>query len=64
MSKGAGVSIPVFALRSESGFGVGEFNDIKLLSDWASVSGLKLIQILPVNDTSVRGDWRDSYPYK
>lgn len=56
--------MPVFSLRSEEGLGVGEFNDIKYLSDWAAASGFKLIQILPVNDTSVRGDWRDSYPYK
>jgi 4-alpha-glucanotransferase len=29
--KGAGVAIPVFSLRSKNSFGVGEFNDIKLL---------------------------------
>lgn len=28
--RGAGVAVPVFALRSESGFGVGEFPDIKV----------------------------------
>jgi hypothetical protein len=29
--RGAGVAIPVFSLRSHSGFGVGEFPDIKLM---------------------------------
>lgn len=26
-------------------------------------TGFRLIQLLPVNDTCVRKDWRDSYPY-
>jgi len=25
--------------------------------------GLRLLQLLPINDTTVKGDWRDSYPY-
>ena len=61
--KGAGVSIPVFSLRSKDSFGVGEFTDIKLLIDWARKTGLKLIQILPVNDTTATHTWSDSYPY-
>ncbi len=61
--KGAGVSIPVFSLRSRNSFGTGEFSDIRLLVDWAHKAGLKMIQILPVNDTSATGSWIDSYPY-
>ena len=61
--KGAGLAIPVFSLRSKNSFGVGEFNDIKLLADWASVTGLKLIQLLPINDTIATNTWLDSYPY-
>lgn len=61
--KGAGVAIPVFSLRSEESLGVGEFNDIKLLVDWAKHVGLKVIQILPVNDTIATHTWSDSYPY-
>lgn len=61
--KGAGVAIPVFSLRSESGFGVGEFVDLKVLADWGQQVGLKLIQILPVNDTSATHTWNDCYPY-
>lgn len=61
--KGAGVAIPVFSLRSRNSFGVGEFNDLKLLGDWAKKTGLKLIQILPVNDTTSTNTWTDSYPY-
>jgi 4-alpha-glucanotransferase len=61
--KGAGVAIPVFSLRTEKSFGVGEFTDLKLLVDWCCMAGLKLIQILPVNDTTATHTWTDSYPY-
>jgi 4-alpha-glucanotransferase len=61
--KGAGVAIPVFSLKSEKSFGTGEFTDIKLLVDWAKETGLKLIQLLPVNDTTATHTWSDSYPY-
>lgn len=61
--KGAGVSLPVFSLRTENGLGIGEFSDLKLLVDWAKSTGLKLIQLLPVNDTSATFTWTDSYPY-
>jgi 4-alpha-glucanotransferase len=61
--KGAGIAIPVFALRTKTSFGIGEFSDIKVLVDWAVETGMKLIQLLPVNDTSATFSWRDSYPY-
>ncbi|MEO6730074.1 MAG: 4-alpha-glucanotransferase [Ferruginibacter sp.] len=61
--KGAGVAIPVFSLRSTNGFGTGEFTDIKLLVDWAKTTGLKLIQLLPINDTTATHTFLDSYPY-
>ena len=61
--RGAGVALPVFAMRSESGLGVGEFSDLKLLTDWAVQTGLQLVQILPINDTVATHTWVDSYPY-
>ncbi len=61
--KGVGVAIPVFSLRSMNSFGVGEFLDIKLLADWSEEIGLRLIQLLPVNDTTATYTWKDSYPY-
>ena len=61
--RGAGVAIPVFSLRSERSFGIGEFLDLKALADWGKGVGLKLIQILPVNDTTVNYTRADSYPY-
>jgi 4-alpha-glucanotransferase len=61
--RGAGVAVPVFSLRTENSFGVGEFADLKPLADWCKKVGLKLIQLLPVNDTSATHSWKDSYPY-
>ncbi|UOQ98729.1 4-alpha-glucanotransferase [Hymenobacter sp. 5317J-9] len=61
--RGAGVALPVFAMRSGQGLGVGEFSDLKLLTDWAVKTGLQLIQILPINDTTATHTWVDSYPY-
>ena len=61
--RGAGVAIPVFSLRSHQGFGIGEFSDLKMLTDWTSDIGMNVIQILPVNDTIANKTWQDSYPY-
>jgi 4-alpha-glucanotransferase len=61
--RGAGVAIPVFSLRSKNSFGIGEFTDIKLLVDWSKKAGLKMIQLLPVNDTTATHSFLDSYPY-
>lgn len=61
--RGAGVAIPLFSLRSKQGFGVGEFADLQLLGDWCVETGQRVIQILPINDTSMSMTWADSYPY-
>lgn len=61
--RGAGVVMPVFALRSEKGLGIGEFTDLHLLTDWAESCRIKLVQVLPVNDTIAAKTWTDSYPY-
>lgn len=63
MWKGAGTSIPVFSLRSDDDFGIGEFMDLIPLADWAEATGQCIIQTLPVNDTIMTRTWRDSYPY-
>jgi len=62
--KGAGVSIPVFSLRTKNSFGCGDFTDLKAMMDWSSTIGLKMLQVLPVNDTISTNSFLDSYPYK
>lgn len=61
--KGVGTAIPVFSLRTDESFGVGDFADLRKMIDWAAVTGQQLIQLLPVNDTTTTKSWRDSYPY-
>ena len=61
--KGTGLAIPVFSIRSMQSFGVGEFHDIIKMVDWATRIGLKMIQLLPVNDTTANHQQSDSYPY-
>ena len=62
--KCAGTVIPVFSLRSETGFGIGDFGDLKKCMDWLKLTSQKILQILPVNDTTQTHTWLDSYPYK
>ena len=61
--KGAGTAIPVFSLRTDEDFGVGDFYDLFKMVDWACLTGQKFIQILPINDTTMTRTWVDSYPY-
>ena len=61
--RAAGVVVPVFSLRSSHSCGVGDFGDLRLLVDWAVATGMKIIQLLPVNDTTASCSWSDSYPY-
>lgn len=59
----AGTAIPVFAIRSSKGSGIGDFTDIKLMVDWAEQTGQSILQLLPINDTTSTRTWTDSYPY-
>ncbi|MCI9285925.1 MAG: 4-alpha-glucanotransferase [Muribaculaceae bacterium] len=61
--RGAGVAIPVFSLRSDEDFGVGDFMDLKKMVDWAAQTRQNVVQLLPINDTTMTGTWTDSYPY-
>lgn len=61
--KAAGVVVPVFSLRSEGSQGVGDFGDLKMMVDWANKTNMKMIQLLPIYDTTQSHSWMDSYPY-
>ena len=58
-----GVAVPLFSLRTENDFGIGEYADLPKLGDWCVANGMNIIQILPINDTTAHYDWHDSYPY-
>lgn len=59
----AGSVIPVFSLRSEQSFGVGDLGNLRLLIDWTKKTHQRVIQVLPMNDTTMTHTWVDSYPY-
>ena len=59
----AGSAIPVFSLRSEGSYGVGDFGDLKTYIQWAADTHQKAVQVLPINDTTMTGTWTDTYPY-
>ena len=61
--RAAGVVVPVFSLWSEHSCGVGDFGDLYRLVDWAVEAGLRVVQLLPVNDTTTSHTWSDSHPY-
>ena len=61
--RGAGTAVPVFSLRTADDFGIGEFRDLRPVVDWAAATGQCILQLLPVNDTTRKGQWADSYPY-
>ena len=59
----AGTQVPVFSLRSRTSFGVGDFGDLKKMVDWISKTQQRVLQLLPINDTTTTHTWTDSYPY-
>lgn len=59
----AGVAVPIFSLRTSKSRGCGEFLDLKSLADWCVEAGLRVIQLLPINDTTATNTFKDSYPY-
>ena len=61
--KCAGTLVPVFSLKSEDSFGVGDFGDLKKIIDWVASTRQRVLQILPINDTTITHTWTDSYPY-
>ncbi|MDR1719960.1 MAG: 4-alpha-glucanotransferase [Dysgonamonadaceae bacterium] len=61
--KCAGLVLPVFAMRSNDSFGIGDMSDLCLMLAWAKKTSQRIIQILPVNDTTMTHTWKDSYPY-
>ena len=61
--RAAGTVVPVFALRSSRDYGIGDFGDLAYFVEWLHKTGQKVLQLLPITDTTVCGDWHESYPY-
>lgn len=58
-----GTAVPLFSLRSEKSYGVGDFSDAIRLLEWLERRGQKVLQLLPFYDTTFSYTKHDSYPY-
>ena len=59
----AGTLLPVFSLRTRKSAGIGDFGDLKMMIDLMANTGQRVLQLLPINDTTITHTWTDSYPY-
>lgn len=59
----AGTLVPVFSLRTRKSAGIGDLGDLKTMIDFVASTGQKVLQLLPINDTTITHTWTDSYPY-
>src|SRR5262252_2957240 len=46
----AGVGIPLFSFPSTSSWGIGDIGDIAPMSAWIADAGLRVLQLLPINE--------------
>ncbi len=48
----AGMLVPLFSIRNEKSWGVGEIGDLAPLAEWLADAGHGVLQLLPVNEVS------------
>src|SRR4029079_15670021 len=46
----AGVLIPLFSIPSSRSWGIGEIGDIAAIVRWLEAAGIKILQLLPINE--------------
>ena len=59
----AGLVAPLFSLRSDTDWGIGDFGALREAIDFAAEAGMHAVQLLPINDTTSTRGTADSYPY-
>ena len=50
LGRRAGLLLPLFSARSTRSWGIGDIADLARLGPWLRASGLRVLQVLPVND--------------
>lgn len=50
LKKRAGILTALFSIYSKDSQGIGDFQDLKLLIDWAATTGNSIVQLLPMNE--------------
>ena len=49
----AGLVLPLFSIRTDTGWGLGEIPDLARFAGWAGRAGFSVLQLLPVNEVQV-----------
>src|SRR5436190_23400761 len=49
----AGISVPLFSLRSSRSWGIGEIGDIPAAGEWLRSAHQSVLQILPLNELAL-----------
>lgn len=49
INRKAGIAVPLYSIISENSAGCGEITDLKLLAKWCKLTGMSIIQLLPLN---------------
>src|SRR5437016_12261537 len=50
MTRRAGTLIPLFSLPSSRSWGIGEIGDIAAIARWLEAAGIRILQLLPINE--------------
>jgi len=50
--RNAGVTIPLFSLRTARSWGIGEIGDLPAFASWMATAGISLVQLLPLGEIS------------
>lgn len=58
-----GTAVPIFSLRTDYSYGIGDLRDAVELLEWQRVNHQNILQLLPIYDTTFYRNERDSYPY-
>jgi 4-alpha-glucanotransferase len=49
-SRRAGALIPLFSIPSSRSWGIGEIGDIEAMARWLAAAGIRILQLLPINE--------------
>jgi 4-alpha-glucanotransferase len=49
----AGILVPLFSMPSSRSWGIGEIGDLERMTGWLARSGQRLLQLLPITETSL-----------
>src|SRR5947207_1433477 len=50
MTRRAGTLIPLFSIPSSRSWGIGEIGDIAAIARWLDAAGIRILQLLPINE--------------